>query len=80
MTTQCYGCDPVMQKNNAHARLCDACVLKQEQAYETYYAPTTKWVLVPVEVKYHAPTDTVYSFTSPTIEDVETALMREGKK
>jgi len=44
------------------------------EAYEEYYRPTVKTIMVPVKVSYHDPTDTVYSFTPPTLEEVAKAL------
>jgi hypothetical protein len=48
-----------------------------ETASEEYYKATEKIVMVPVKVCYHEATDIVYSFVTPTLEDIENALKNE---
>lgn len=47
---------------------------QMEASYDEYYRATEKVVMVPVKVRYHAPTNVVYGFTPPTNLDVENAL------
>jgi hypothetical protein len=42
--------------------------------HKYYYEASVKTVMVPVIVRYHDATNTVYSFTRPSIDDVERAL------
>jgi hypothetical protein len=47
---------------------------EKERQTEKYYQATTGTVLVPVKVRYHYATDTIYSFDAPTTDEVEEAL------
>jgi len=65
-----FQCDPScpMYVDPRHA--------KRQADYDSYYAATVIKVMVPVTVRYHMPTDVVYSFDPPTIDDVEEAVRK----
>ena len=43
---------------------------------DDYWAKTVEYIMVPVVVKYHSATDVVFTFTPPTMLDVEEAVKK----
>ena len=71
----CRGCN---NKDNSLINedgFCERCqqAMSSKGAYDRYYQPSVKTIMVPVKVSYHDPTDTFIAFTPLTLEQVEEA-------
>lgn len=49
-----------------------------ERVAENYHQSTTATILVPVKVKYHHPSGSLYSFSLPDRETIEAALKEQA--
>lgn len=49
-----------------------------DRVVDNYHKSTTATILVPVKVRYHHPSGSLYSFSLPDRETIETALKEQA--